>query len=175
MAGDRDPSKTRKYIDDAMERFLSITPVVERAHFAWAYTRGVRRLGDDELCRRLEITVPRIETAPEDLNLADAEHYLYARFLAGSTGDPSTHALVVGYKLWTTVKYARAGEKDLPIDSRFPVLPSADALNWGLTGVQDGLRDYRNLHRGRLGMAGGALEANRHLATTHHPSAAAPR
>jgi len=175
MAGERDPGKTRKYIDDAMDRFSSMTPVVERARFAWAYTRGVRRLGDDPLCRRLKLIVPRIETAPEDLNLADAEHYLYARFLAGSTGDPSTHALVVGYKLWTTVKYARACEKDLPIESTFSGHPPADAMNWGLTGVQDGLLDYRNLHRGRLGMAGGALEANRQLATTQYQSAGAPR
>lgn len=176
MANDRDPGKTRRYIDDAMGRFLSISPIVERAHFAWAYTRGVRRLGDDEMCRRLKITVPRIESAPEDLNLADAEHYLYARYLAGSTGDPSTHALVVGYELWKTVKYARGREKDLRTDPRFPVLPpSVDAVNWGLSGVQDGLQDYRNLHRGRLGMAGGAFEANRGLATNQYQTSGAPR
>jgi hypothetical protein len=171
MANQRDGARTQRYIDEAMGRFLRITPVVERAHYAWAYIRGVRRLGDDDLCRQLKIAVPRVEGAPEDLNLADAEHYLYARFLAGSTGDPSASSLVVGYELWKTVKYVRGREKDLRTDPRFPVLPpSIDAVNWGLQGIQAGLQDYRDLHGGKFGKTGSAIEANRSLATSQYQS-----
>ena len=174
MASQRNPAETRKYIDDAMGRFLSKTSIVERTHYAWAYTRGVRRLGDDQLCRDLGIAVPVVDGAPEDLNLADAEHYLYARFLAGSTGDPAARTLVVGYELWKSVKYARGREKDLRTDPRFPVLPpSIDAVNWGLSGIEDGLQDYRNLHGGKSGKLGSAIEANRQLATSQYQTAKA--
>ena len=174
MAAEHDAGKTQRYIDEALGRFLGISSIVERSRYAWAYTRGVRRLGDDKLCRDLGVSVPVVEGAPQDLSLADAEHYLYARFLAGSTGDPAASSLVVGYELWKTVKYVAGREKDLRTDPRFPVLPpSVDAVNWGLSGVEAGLQDYRNLHGGNLGKTGSAIEANRSLATSQYQTAAA--
>jgi len=176
MATPRDSGKTQVYIDQAMGRFLIKPSVVDRTHYAWAYTRGVRRLGDDDLCRQLNITVPRIEGAPEDLNLADAEHYLYARFLAGSTGDPSAGSMVVVYELLKTAKYIGGREKDMRTDPRFPVLPpSVDAVNWGLKGIEAGLQDYRNLHGGKLGKMGSALEANKSLATSQYTGSGAAK
>jgi hypothetical protein len=84
------PKRTQKYIDDALTKFASKTDVVDRVQYAWAYLRAQRRLGDDPLAKDLGITAPVIATAPNDLDLADAEHYAYARFLAGETGDPAT-------------------------------------------------------------------------------------
>lgn len=176
MPNQRDPAKTRAYIDDAMGRFLSHSSIVDRTHYAWAYTRGVRRLGDDQLCRDLGIVVPTVAGAPEDLNLADAEHYLYGRFLAGSTGDPAARTLVIGYELWKSVKFVRGQEKDLRTDPRFPVLPpSVEAVNWGLRGIEDGLQDYRAAHGGKLGKLGSAVEANRALATSQYQTYRAAR
>ena len=67
--------------------------------------------------------MPVVPTAPRDLNLADAEHYMYARLLAGSTGDPTSSTLVYGYELWKMVQFATGRESKLRTDPRFPVLP----------------------------------------------------
>ena len=164
MATDRDFHKTLAYIDQARGRFLSIESDIERSRHAWAYLRGMRRLGDDPLCRQLGITAPVNPAAPHDLSLADAEHYMYARFLAGSTGDPTTSGLVYGYELWKVVRYVTGREEKLRTDPRFPVLPpSADAVDWGIRGVDDGLNDYRKAHGGATGKVGDALKANRAL------------
>lgn len=161
MAEARSRAKTQQYIDQAMGRFLNHPSTVERTKYAWAYLRGLRRLGDDDLCRELKIAVPIVADAPYDVNLADAEHYMYARFLAGDTGDPSVKVLVLGYETAKVVKYASGKEKELRTDSRFPVLPpSMDAVSWGLEGAADGLDDYRAAHNDKLGSMGTATKAN---------------
>ncbi|KVC78238.1 hypothetical protein [Burkholderia ubonensis] len=43
---------------------------------------------------------------PEDINLAAAEHYMYARFLAGATGDPLVKATPVLYGAKKRVYFA---------------------------------------------------------------------
>jgi hypothetical protein len=176
MADTRDPLRAQAYIDDAFGRFLRIPDKVTRAYYAWAYLRGVRRLGDDQLCRDLKIIVTPVDTAPSDLDLADAEHYMYARFLAGSTGDPATKSLVYGYELVKVVRYFTGREKDLRTDPRFPVLPpSVDALDWGATGAEDGLQDYRDLHGGKTGKMGSALAANKTFANGQYRNAYIPQ
>lgn len=97
--------------------------MVERTYYAWAYLRGLRRLGDDDLCRKLGIVVPIVPTAPTDLDLADAEHYMYARFLAGSTGDPTTSTLVGGYE---AIKILRLSMGDFPCCLRLLTLLAGD-------------------------------------------------
>src|ERR1700751_1329402 len=104
MADERDDRKAPAYIADALGRFLRIAHKVERTRYAWAYLRGVRRMGDDDLCRQLNIVVKPVPGASTDLNLADAEHYMYARFLASSTGDPASKSLVYGYALMKVVR-----------------------------------------------------------------------
>jgi hypothetical protein len=164
MPDGRDRMLTLRYIDQARGRFLNVQSEVERSRYAWAYLRGMRRLGDDPLCKSLGIAVPVSPTAPGDLNLAAAEHYMYARFLAGSTGDPSSSTLVYGYELWKAVRFVTGREAKLRTDPRFPVLPpSVDSVNWGVRGVDDGLRDYRGEHGGKTGEIGSALRANKDL------------
>jgi hypothetical protein len=168
----RDSARTRRYIDDAQGRFLRFSNVVERTYYAWAYLRGMRRLGDDDLCRKLSITVPIVPTAPTDLDLADAEHYMYARFLAGSTGDPTTSTLVGGYEVIKVLRLSMGNEKDLRTDPRFPVLPpSLDSVGWGLSGADDGLADYKGLHAGKTGKVGSALAANKQFASGQYQDA----
>jgi hypothetical protein len=90
---------------------------------------------------------------------------MYARFLAGSRGDPATKSFVYGYELVKVVRYVSGREKDLRTDPRFPVLPpSADAVAWGASGADDGLQDYRATHGGKTGKIGSALDSNRSFA-----------
>jgi hypothetical protein len=171
MAGSRDPKRTQKFIDDALGKFLTKAAVVERTQYAWAYLRAMRRLGDDPLAKGLGILAPVVATAPNDLDLADAEHYLYARFLAGDTGDPSTRGLVVAYELAKVVKYATNDEKNLRTDPRFPVLPpSLSAVDWGLKGVNDGLADFAQANPGKSGNVGAAYKANKDMASGQYKS-----
>jgi hypothetical protein len=91
-----DATTTQKYIDDALGRFLRFKDAVERNERAFAYLRGLRRRGDEPLLKQFGIAVIDDPRAPFDESLADAEHYMYARFLTSSTGDPTVKALVTG-------------------------------------------------------------------------------
>jgi hypothetical protein len=144
-----DPIQTQKYIDDALRKFTSYTDPVERNVRAFAYLRGMRRRGDEPLLKKYSITVPDDPGAPFDESLADAEHYMYARFLTSSTGDPSVRTLVTGLQ-------------DARTNPKYPVLPpSSESMRWGYKGVDDGLADYKGQHGGSTGTLGSAIVANR--------------
>jgi hypothetical protein len=156
-----DDTKIQVDIDDAFRRFLPIRDVVERNLRAFAYLRARRRRGDDALARQLGITAPDDPAAPLDVNLADAEHYMYARFLASKTGDPSIKALVTGYQLKKYLDSLFRTEQKMRTDSRYPVLPpSTSAIAWGLKGADEGLKDYAAAHGGAYGEFGSAFRAN---------------
>lgn len=175
MASTRDPVKVQRYIGDALQHFSTLNSGDKVLH-AWAYLRGLRRLGDDDLCRRLNMIVPRVIDAPQDPNLADAEHYMYARFLASSSGDISTKALVLGYEVVKVLTFQSRQEKDLRTDSRFPVLPpSREAVRWGLKGADMGLEEFKKTHNGNLGKFGSAIDANREFANGQYKRAYAPQ
>ncbi|HEV2416303.1 MAG TPA: hypothetical protein VGX94_00715 [Terriglobia bacterium] len=157
-----DAARTKQYIDDALQRFSSEKDPVERNLKAFAYVRGRRRRGDEPLLKQLGIkSVPDEPAAPLDVNLADAEHYMYARYLASSTGDPSVKALVSGYEIKKLLDSARGTEQQMRTNPRFPVLPpSVEAVRWGLKGTDDGLRQYKDAHGGKIGRIGDALKVN---------------
>jgi hypothetical protein len=156
-----DPTITQRYIDDALGRFLLFKDAVERNERAFAYLRGLRRRGDEPLLKRFGIAVIDDPKAPLDESLADAEHYMYARFLASSTGDPSVKALVTGYELKKYVDSKRGRLQDARTNPRFPVLPpSQESVRWGLKGVDNGLSDYKAAHNGQIGKIGSAIQAN---------------
>ncbi|KVD16138.1 hypothetical protein [Burkholderia ubonensis] len=86
---------------------------------------------------------------PEDINLAAAEHYMYARFLAGATGDPLVKATPVLYGAKKRVYFA-LGIQDRMATSPNPVLaPNRSVERWGLKGAKDGLRDYSAVNNGQ--------------------------
>lgn len=124
MSQPRSFQKTLRVIDSARGRFLVKRSEVERSRYAFAYLRGIRRLGDDKMCRDLGIVVPIIPSAPTDLNLADAEHYMYGRVLAGSTGGPAAYGLIGGYQAFKAYKFAKGEEKSMrspvPGDAAIP-------------------------------------------------------
>jgi hypothetical protein len=156
-----DAALIQKYIDDAYRRFIQFKNPVDRNFRAFAYLRGIRRRGDESLLRQLGISVPDDPKAPFDVNLADAEHYSYARFLASQTGDPSIKALVTGYQVKKYVDSFLGTEQSMRTNPNYPVLPpSMDAVKWGLKGVDDGLQEFKAAHGGQLGKLGDAMTVN---------------
>lgn len=156
-----DARQTQVYIDDALSRFSAIADSVDRDRHAFAYLRARRRRGDDPLARSLGIIVAGDPSAPYDESLADAEHYMYARFLANSTGDSATPMLVRGYQLKKKLDFWRGNGQSMKTDPRFPVLPPDPASEkWGLKGADDGLQEYKTAHGGNTGSYGSAIKAN---------------
>ena len=79
-----------------------------------------------------------------NLELAAAEHYMYARFLAGSTGDTLVIASPTLYNLKKRLFWALDIE-GLMATSQYPGLPpSEESVVWGEQGAKDGLRDFKN-------------------------------
>jgi hypothetical protein len=156
-----DASATQKYIDDALRRFLPFKDPVERNVRAFAYFRGWRRRGDEPLLRKFQLTVPDDPRAPLDESLGDAEHYMFARFLASSTGDRSVKALAVGYEVKKYIASMRGTLQNARTNQNFPVLPpSQESIRWGLKGAEDGLKEYKDAHSGQYGAVGSAIKAN---------------
>lgn len=156
-----DTTATQNYIDNALRRFLSFRDAAQRNVRAFAYLRGLRRRGDEPLLRTYGLAVPDDPNAPFDESLGDAEHYMFARFLASSTGDPSAKALVLGYQVKKYIGSRLGNMQGMRTNLKFPVLPpSQEAVRWGLKGVDDGLREYINAHDGQAGRLGSAIQHN---------------
>lgn len=84
----------------------------------------------------------RREIEPLNINLAAAEHYMYARFLAGTSGDPSVKAAPTLYGLKKRLYFA-LGIQEKMATTHNPVLPpNNDVERWGTKGAVDGLADY---------------------------------
>ena len=82
--------------------------------------------------------------APTDVNLAAAEHYMFARYLAGKTGDPLVLAAPTLYALKKVAYFAAGKEKDMRTTPNNPVLPpSIESVVWGTMGVEEGLKDFK--------------------------------
>ena|SRR5215213_583861 len=78
-----------------------------------------------------------------DPDLAAAEHYLYARFLAGKTGDPMTTQAPRFYNLKKKIFFLLEIENEMTT-SEYPCLPPTDeSVAWGERGALDGLNDFK--------------------------------
>lgn len=79
---------------------------------------------------------------PLSTDLAAAEHYMYARYLCGLSGDPSVRLAPTLYGLKKRMYFA-LGIGDRMATTRMPVLPpNAGVERWGTKGAEDGLLDY---------------------------------
>jgi hypothetical protein len=84
----------------------------------------------------------RREVEPLNINLAAAEHYMYARFLAGTSGDPSIKMAPTLYGLKKRLYFA-LGIQEKMATTQNPVLPpNNDVERWGTNGATAGLVDY---------------------------------
>ena len=78
-----------------------------------------------------------------NVELAAAEHYMYARFLAGATGDPMVHLAPNWYNLKKKV-FFELDIQSLMATSEYPGLPPSDeSVAWGERGAMDGLLDFK--------------------------------
>lgn len=99
----------------------------------------------------------RIEANALDISLAAAEHYMYARFLAGATGDPIVNYAPTAYGLKKKV-YITLGIVKKMQTTLLPVLPPNDKVEWwGKKGAKEGLEDYEKVHNKKAGNYGKAL------------------
>ena len=80
------------------------------------------------------------------IDLAAAEHYLYARLLAGATGDPLVRYAPVLYGLKKRALFG-LGLGQWMATTAQPVLPPDDDVErWGTQGATEGLKDYESVH-----------------------------
>jgi hypothetical protein len=93
-----------------------------------------------------------------DPDLAAAEHYLYARFLAGKTGDPLVTQAPKFYSLKKKFYFALEIE-DWMTTSGYPCLPpTEESVVWGERGAMDGLRDFKFMNPATDFTVGGAVK-----------------
>jgi len=93
-----------------------------------------------------------------NVELAAAEHYMYARFLAGATGDPAVLAAPDLYNLKKKVFFALDIES-LMATSKYPGLPPSDeSVAWGQRGAAVGLIDFMGANPATDIKVGGALK-----------------
>ncbi len=86
----------------------------------------------------------RVPGASLDLDLAAAEHYLFARFMvcAGAVSAMQMRALVIGYDIKKWIDRA-GGDPNATATTSNPVSPpDLDVVRWGLSGVSDGSNDH---------------------------------
>ncbi|TPK66282.1 MULTISPECIES: hypothetical protein [unclassified Mesorhizobium] len=78
-----------------------------------------------------------------DLNLAAAEHYLFARTIASDQGDTDLRELPKKYANWKSYLQGKGFEQLLRTTSE-PVSPVNDKVTaWGSKGIEAGLADYK--------------------------------
>ena len=69
---------------------------------------------------------------------------MYARYLAGKTGDPMVLAAPRCMHFKKTLYFALGKEKAMRTSPNNPVLPpSIESVVWGTLGVEQGLKDFR--------------------------------
>ncbi|WP_213308824.1 hypothetical protein [Paraburkholderia sacchari] len=94
----------------------------------------------------------------EDYDAAAAEHYMYIRFLAGVTGDPTCRAAPTLYAAKKLFDQMLGRLQSGQAQGGHPVLPSNPYIvAWGQNGVVDGLADFRSVSGGAPYKLGGAV------------------
>jgi len=93
-----------------------------------------------------------------DPDLAAAEHYLYARFLAGATGDPIVTQAPRFYNLKKKIFFFLEIE-NLMTTSAYPCLPpTEESVAWGERGAMDGLNDFKFMNPATDFTIGGSVK-----------------
>lgn len=84
----------------------------------------------------------RRNRAPQDVNLAAAEHYLYARYAAlqdGAASGVGMAVLAAGYDAVKAVAFGLGVEDWLSTDGTTPSRPTVGSTRWGMAGAVDGI------------------------------------
>ncbi|MCU7937424.1 MAG: hypothetical protein KZQ99_21630 [Candidatus Thiodiazotropha sp. (ex Dulcina madagascariensis)] len=100
----------------------------------------------------------RRKKEPHNIDLAAAEHYIYARFLAGITGDPLVEFAPSAYHIKKKV-FVLLGIQEKMQTTKEPVMPPRPKLKqWGKKGARQGLRDWEAVNPGKSKNRGAALK-----------------
>src|ERR1035441_174296 len=137
----------------------------DRARGAWIYLMATRKLGvPDRYATQNHMTIPNIPGADKDLNLAYAEHYMYARYVVAKTGDYHGEDLMVwAYETNKVGAFAAGNQGHLMLSKYAPAPPSLDAIVWGQLGIEEGLKDYKKTHPQQDGKLGDAILLDKDL------------
>lgn len=102
----------------------------------------------------------RTDEYQANFDVAAAEHYMYARYLAGLTGDPITQLAPRIYALKKRAYFALGKEPALRTDPARPTLPYDERIElWGIKGAQAGLVDFGAAHPGTSPPIGASVES----------------
>src|SRR5262249_26267549 len=120
-------------------------------------TRAMANPGNgDACCGQVEVafrslqSARRVPGASLDIDLAAAEHYLFARFMVcrGAVSAVQMRALVIGYDAKKWIDRAR-GDPNATATTSNPVSPPAlEVVRWGLAGVNEGSSDHDRCNAG---------------------------
>ena len=100
----------------------------------------------------------RRQNEPLNIDLAAAEHYMYARFLAGLTGDPLVQYASTAYHIKKKVFFI-LGIQEMMRTTNEPVMPPRLKLEqWGKKGAQQGIKDWEAANPGKPKNHGAALQ-----------------
>jgi hypothetical protein len=118
-----DDAEVARIIAEAQAQAEGAT-AADRAREAWWYVYNLR------------------EADNQDVNLAAAEHYLYARYSGaqdGALGAVATGVMATGYDAVKAVLFAVGEEELISTDGRTPSRPTWGSTAWGIEGAWDSL------------------------------------
>jgi hypothetical protein len=93
-----------------------------------------------------------------DIDLAAAEHYMFAAYSAAATGDPTVALTPILYETKKRVYFWFGKQDALRTDPRFPVVPPNDDVEaWGIAGAQYGLNVFKEQNPGAGWQYGAAV------------------
>ena len=103
----------------------------------------------DACCGKVEVGFRDLQArrqvpgASLDMDLAAAEHYLFAPFMVcrGVVGPTQMRALIVGYDIKKWIDRARGKPNATAVTSNPVTPPDGAVVRWGLKGVTDGIAD----------------------------------
>ncbi|MEW8143457.1 MAG: hypothetical protein AB2754_20010 [Candidatus Thiodiazotropha endolucinida] len=105
-----------------------------------------------------ELRKRRREVEPLNIELAAAEHYMYARFLAGVTGDPLVEYAPTAYHIKKKIFMLLRIQERMQT-TKLPMMPPREKLlQWGNRGAKDGLKDWEARNPGKQKNRGAALK-----------------
>ncbi len=93
------------------------------------------------------------------LELAAAEHYMYAAFAAAHSGDPVMQLAPSVYAAKKKLYFFFGWETRMRTDPKFPALaPNEGVVDWGIEGARYGLEIYKKQNPGQQFHYGASIE-----------------
>lgn len=105
-----------------------------------------------------ELQSRRRKKEPLNIDLAAAEHYMYARFLAGVTGDPFVEYAPTAYHIKKKVLSILRIQERMQTTKEPVMPPRLKLVQWGKKGAVQGIKDWEAVNPGKPKNRGAALK-----------------